>query len=125
MAQRVRIPYRGRASFVCHTTPHSGSTSRRVSYSVRHHYTGKGRICKVLFFEKGNYFCKAEDFVPEAVCFRRRKPQERAWVGQAWTQSPQRMHSALLGFRLGSMPIRQTRAHFPQETHLSLSRSLR
>ena len=35
MAQRVRIPYRGRKSFVCHTTPHSDSTSRRVSYSVQ------------------------------------------------------------------------------------------
>lgn len=34
MAQRVRIPHRGAMSFVCHTTPHSGSTSRRVSYSV-------------------------------------------------------------------------------------------
>ena len=35
MTQRVRIPYRGRKSFVCHTTPHSDSTSRRVSYSVQ------------------------------------------------------------------------------------------
>ena len=34
MTQRVRKPYRGRKSFVCHTTPHSGSTSRRVFYSV-------------------------------------------------------------------------------------------
>ena len=30
MAQRVRIPHRGPKSFVCHTTPHSGSTSREV-----------------------------------------------------------------------------------------------
>ena len=30
MAQRVRIPHRGRKSFVCHTTPHSDSTSREV-----------------------------------------------------------------------------------------------
>ena len=35
MAQRVRIPHRGRESFVCHTTPHLDSTSREVSYSVR------------------------------------------------------------------------------------------
>lgn len=34
MAQRVRTPYRGQKSFVCHTTPHLDSTSRRVSYSV-------------------------------------------------------------------------------------------
>lgn len=30
MQQRVRIPHRGRMSFVCQTTPHFGSTSRRV-----------------------------------------------------------------------------------------------
>ena len=30
MQQRVRIPHRGRTSFVCQTTPHFGSTSRRV-----------------------------------------------------------------------------------------------
>ena len=30
MAQRVRIPHRGRRPFVCHTTPHSDSTSREV-----------------------------------------------------------------------------------------------
>ncbi len=35
MTQRVRIPHRGRKSFVCHTTPHLDSTSRRVSYSVQ------------------------------------------------------------------------------------------
>lgn len=36
MAQRVRKSYRGQKSFVCHTTPHFGSTSRRDSYSVGH-----------------------------------------------------------------------------------------
>ena len=30
MAQRVRIPHRGQVPFVCQTTPHFGSTSRRV-----------------------------------------------------------------------------------------------
>ena len=30
MAQRVRIPHRGRKSFVCHTTPHFDSTLREV-----------------------------------------------------------------------------------------------
>ena len=36
MAQRVRIPHRGRKPFVCHSTPHFDSTSREVSYSVAH-----------------------------------------------------------------------------------------
>ena len=39
MTQRVRIPHRGQASFVCHSTPHFGSTSRRVSYSVPPYHT--------------------------------------------------------------------------------------
>ncbi len=30
MAQRVRKTYRGQMPFVCHTTPHSDSTSRRL-----------------------------------------------------------------------------------------------
>ena len=36
MAQRVRMPHRGRKPFVCHSTPHFDSTSREVSYSVAH-----------------------------------------------------------------------------------------
>ena len=28
--QRVRIPHRGRESFVCHSTPHTDSTSREA-----------------------------------------------------------------------------------------------
>ena len=46
MAQRVRIPYRGLQSFVCHTTPHYGSTSRKVSYSVRAYHTRNPSNCK-------------------------------------------------------------------------------
>ena len=40
MMQRVRIPHRGRKPFVCHSTPHFDSTSRKASYSVAHiiHY---------------------------------------------------------------------------------------
>ena len=36
-------------SFVCHTTPHSGSTSREVSYSVRGYHTRKERKSKSPF----------------------------------------------------------------------------
>ena len=46
MTQRVRIPHRGYKSFVCHTTPHSGSTSREVSYSVPRYHTRNSRNCK-------------------------------------------------------------------------------
>ena len=46
MAQRVRIPYRGHKSFVCHTTPHHGSTSRKVSYSVLAYHTRNFAKCK-------------------------------------------------------------------------------
>jgi hypothetical protein len=46
MAQRVRIPHRGRKSFVCHTTPHYGSTSREVSYSVLAYHTRNAPNCK-------------------------------------------------------------------------------
>ena len=49
MAQRVRIPHRGHKSFVCHTTPHSGSTSREVSYSVLAYHTTERLKCKYLF----------------------------------------------------------------------------
>ena len=40
MMQRVRIPHRGQRPFVCHSTPHFDSTSRKASYSVAHiiHY---------------------------------------------------------------------------------------
>ena len=44
MMQRVRIPHRGRMPFVCHSTPHFDSTSRKVSYSVApiiHHLAEK------------------------------------------------------------------------------------
>ena len=34
MMQRVRIPHRGQMPFVCHSTPHFDSTSRKASYSV-------------------------------------------------------------------------------------------
>ena len=34
MMQRVRIPHRGQRPFVCHSTPHFDSTSRKASYSV-------------------------------------------------------------------------------------------
>ena len=36
-------------SFVCHTTPHSDSTSRRVSYSVRAYHTRLQPKCKYFF----------------------------------------------------------------------------
>ena len=49
MTQRVRIPHRGQRSFVCHTTPHLDSTSRRVSYSVGNYYTGYPQKSKALF----------------------------------------------------------------------------
>ena len=58
MVQRVRIPYRGYKlsvfsapqliSFVCHSTPHFDSTSRKASYSVRKYHT--------RCFEKSKYF---------------------------------------------------------------------
>ena len=34
MVQRVRMPHRGKISFVCHSTPHFDSTSREEPYSV-------------------------------------------------------------------------------------------
>ncbi len=36
-------------SFVCQTTPHFGSTSRKASYSVRGYHTPNSPICKALF----------------------------------------------------------------------------
>ena len=50
-------------SFVCHSTPHFGSTSREVSYSVRGYHTpfyrkSKSPICKnFLLFMKLKYKC--------------------------------------------------------------------
>ncbi len=61
--QRVRKPHRGQKSFVCHSTPHFGSTSREVSYSVRGYHTiscckCKSPICKnSLLFMKIKYIC--------------------------------------------------------------------
>ena len=37
-------------SFVCQTTPHFGSTSRKASYSVRGYITPNFPICKALSF---------------------------------------------------------------------------
>ena len=37
-------------SFVCQTTPHFGSTSRKASYSVRRYHTPNFAICKDLSF---------------------------------------------------------------------------
>ena len=50
-------------SFVCHSTPHFGSTSREVSYSVRTYHTllcekSKSPIYKnILLFMKIKYIC--------------------------------------------------------------------
>ena len=55
------------------------------------------------------------------VYFFIRKPIRIAPVGQARTQSPQRMHSAELTFSVGSTPMRQAAAQAPQRTHLSAS----
>ena len=50
-------------SFVCHSTPHFGSTSREVSYSVRPYHTpfygkSKSPICKnTSLFVKIKYKC--------------------------------------------------------------------
>ena len=43
----------------------------------------------------------------------------KASFGQAWAQSPQRIHSQLLGVFTGSTPILQTFAQAPQLIHLS------
>ena len=54
MAQRVRIPHRGRKPFVCHSTPHFDSTSRKASYSVGpiiHHLAEKVNP-QFAFFDK-------------------------------------------------------------------------
>ena len=54
MAQRVRIPYRGRMPFVCHSTPHFDSTSREEPYSVAliiHHKEEKVNP-QFAFFDK-------------------------------------------------------------------------
>ncbi len=48
MAQRVRITSSRIKSFVCQTTPHFGSTSREVSYSVRDYHTPYRGKCKSL-----------------------------------------------------------------------------
>ena len=53
------------------------------------------------------------------------KPNFSAFLGQAFTQSPQRMHSGLLGVLLGSTHMRHSFAHLPQRTHFSSSRSMR
>ena len=51
-------------SFVCHSTPHFGSTSREVSYSVRAYHTpycrkSKSPIYKNFFlFMKIKYKCR-------------------------------------------------------------------
>ena len=49
MAQRVRITPSRTKSFVCQTTPHFGSTSREVSYSVRSYHTRYARKSKYIF----------------------------------------------------------------------------
>ena len=56
MTQRVRMPYRGPKSFVCHTTPHSDSTSRRVPTLFRSYCTTFIDKCKQKFF---NFLAKA------------------------------------------------------------------
>ena len=56
MAQRVRMPHRGRMPFVCHSTPHFDSTSRKVSYSVApiiHIFSPK---VNTLFENPGKFF---------------------------------------------------------------------
>ena len=50
-------------SFVCHTTPHSGSTSREVSYSVRGYDTRKVRKCKSLFSNFAAIYSRGEKAV--------------------------------------------------------------
>ena len=49
MQQRVRIIPSWTKSFVCQTTPHFDSTSRRISYSVHAYLTRKQEKCKSLF----------------------------------------------------------------------------
>ena len=56
MTQRVRMPHRGPKSFVCHTTPHSDSTSRRVPTLFRSYCTTFIDKCKQKFF---NFLAKA------------------------------------------------------------------
>ncbi len=51
MVQRVRMPHRGKTSFVCHSTPHFDSTSREASYSVRRYHTRLGRKSKYFFID--------------------------------------------------------------------------
>ena len=43
-------------SFVCHTTPHSDSTSRRASYSVPGYHTRKRQKSKYFFTNKGKKY---------------------------------------------------------------------
>ena len=67
MAQRVRIPHRGRKSFVCQTTPHFDSTSRGVSYSVLQYHTQEVRKSKppFSFFRKDNEKTKVFGYYDE------------------------------------------------------------
>ena len=58
MVQRVRMPHRGKISFVCHSTPHFDSTSREASYSVRRYHTRLRRKSKYFFIDCGKIFLK-------------------------------------------------------------------
>ena len=60
-------------SFVCQTTPHFGSTSREVSYSVRNYHTTSARNCKSPICRKPSVFMNFEykwrNFVAKKPCF--------------------------------------------------------
>ena len=55
------------------------------------------------------------------VWFLPANPHRIACVGHIFLHLPHRMHSALLGFSVGSTSIWQIFLHFPQWTHFSLS----
>ena len=56
-------------SFVCHTTPHLGNTSREVSYSVRDNHTINTEKSKSLFYKILHWTFPLKK-VPEGPCFR-------------------------------------------------------
>ena len=68
MAQRVRIPHRGRKSFVCHTTPHSDSTSRGVPTLFANTIHHVGAKVNNKFGKGRNLSCRESQIV---VCRRR------------------------------------------------------
>ena len=57
-AQRVRNTSSRTKSFVCQTTPHFGSTSRKVSYSVRSYITTLEDKCKSPILSGAPVFMK-------------------------------------------------------------------